>query len=126
MSEQSRRVPPPARPPDDRLDSWKEIAAYLGRDVTTVQRAGAEQIAPAAGAEDSGESFGVHFKDALADLERSTAQADNTAEGLVTGEVDIHEAMVAMEKADLTLRVAGTVRNKVIDAYQQLMQAAGG
>ena len=24
--------------PDDRLDSWKEIAAYLNRDVTTVQR----------------------------------------------------------------------------------------
>lgn len=29
-------VPPP--PPDDRLDSWKEIAAYLNRDITTVQR----------------------------------------------------------------------------------------
>jgi Tol biopolymer transport system component len=27
-----------ARPPEDRLDSWKEIAAYLNRDVTTVQR----------------------------------------------------------------------------------------
>jgi Tol biopolymer transport system component len=26
------------RPPQDRLDSWKEIAAYLNRDVTTVQR----------------------------------------------------------------------------------------
>ena len=24
--------------PEDRLDSWKEIAAYLKRDVTTVQR----------------------------------------------------------------------------------------
>jgi Tol biopolymer transport system component len=31
--------PPPAeRAVDDRLDSWKEIAAYLRRDVTTVQR----------------------------------------------------------------------------------------
>lgn len=27
-----------ATPPDDRLDSWKEIASYLSRDVTTVQR----------------------------------------------------------------------------------------
>jgi TolB-like protein len=27
-----------AKPPEDRLDSWKEIAAYLSRDVTTVQR----------------------------------------------------------------------------------------
>ena len=37
-------APPPGssavveRPPDDRLDSWKEIASYLKRDVTTVQR----------------------------------------------------------------------------------------
>ena len=33
-----RLVAPRHRPPDDRLDSWKEIAAYLRRDVTTVQR----------------------------------------------------------------------------------------
>ena len=31
-------TPPTESPPDDRLDSWKEIAAHLGRDVTTVQR----------------------------------------------------------------------------------------
>jgi Tol biopolymer transport system component len=30
--------PSPVRPVEDRLDSWKEIAAYLKRDVTTVQR----------------------------------------------------------------------------------------
>jgi Tol biopolymer transport system component len=29
---------PPTGPTTDRLDSWKEIAAYLGRGVTTVQR----------------------------------------------------------------------------------------
>jgi Tol biopolymer transport system component len=29
---------PPEKQPEDRLDSWKEIAAYLNRDVTTVQR----------------------------------------------------------------------------------------
>ena len=63
---------------------------------------------------------------AIADLETTATSADVTSEGLVTGEVDIHEAMVAMEKADLVLRVAGTVRNKVIEAYQQLMQAGGG
>src|SRR5580693_5868440 len=38
MSEPSSGPPPSVRPPEDRLDSWKEIAAYLKRDVTTVQR----------------------------------------------------------------------------------------
>ena len=38
MSEPSLGTPPSERPLEDRLDSWKEIAAYLKRDVTTVQR----------------------------------------------------------------------------------------
>jgi TolB-like protein len=38
MDEPARGAPSSASPPEDRLDSWKEIAAYLNRDVTTVQR----------------------------------------------------------------------------------------
>src|ERR1700722_4447032 len=38
MGEASSGTPPSTSPPEDRLDSWKEIAAYLNRDVTTVQR----------------------------------------------------------------------------------------
>ena len=38
MGEPSSGTPPSERPSEERLDSWKEIAAYLGRDVTTVQR----------------------------------------------------------------------------------------
>ena len=38
MGEPSSGTQPSLRPPEDRLDSWKEIAAYLNRDVTTVQR----------------------------------------------------------------------------------------
>src|SRR2546425_10076542 len=38
MGEPFPGTPPFGRPPEDRLDSWKEIAAYLNRDVTTVQR----------------------------------------------------------------------------------------
>ena len=38
MGEPSAGTPPSVKLPEDRLDSWKEIAAYLKRDVTTVQR----------------------------------------------------------------------------------------
>ncbi|MGC2183535.1 MAG: tetratricopeptide repeat protein [Terriglobales bacterium] len=38
MGESSLGTPPPVRPVEDRLDSWKQIAAHLKRDVTTVQR----------------------------------------------------------------------------------------
>ena len=38
MGDSSSATPTSARPLEDRLDSWKAIAAYLSRDVTTVQR----------------------------------------------------------------------------------------
>src|ERR1700743_1087044 len=38
MGEPSLGTSPSVRSPEDRLDSWKEIGTYLGRDVTTVQR----------------------------------------------------------------------------------------
>jgi TolB-like protein/Tfp pilus assembly protein PilF len=38
MGEPTYEVPSMGKPPERRLDSWKEIAAYLNRDVTTVQR----------------------------------------------------------------------------------------
>ena len=38
MDEPVPGTTPSERTPDDRLDSWKEIAAHLKRDVTTVQR----------------------------------------------------------------------------------------
>ncbi len=38
MGEPFSGMPPPVRPPDIRLDSWKEIAEYLHRDMKTVQR----------------------------------------------------------------------------------------
>jgi eukaryotic-like serine/threonine-protein kinase len=38
MGQASPGTPLSTKPPEDRLDSWKEIAAYLNRDVTTVQR----------------------------------------------------------------------------------------
>ena len=38
MGHRSIEIPSLGRPPEKRLDSWKEIAAYLNRDITTVQR----------------------------------------------------------------------------------------
>ena len=38
MGSTTPETPAPVKSSEDRLDSWKEIAAYLKRDVTTVQR----------------------------------------------------------------------------------------
>jgi flagellar hook-basal body complex protein FliE len=68
------------------------------------------------------EGFDDTLRSAIGDLEQVTAAADGTAEGLVAGEVGLHEAMVAMEKADIALRLGTTVRNKLLEAYRTLSQ----
>lgn len=49
--------------------------------------------------------------------------ADNKVESLMTGRSNnIHETMVSMEKADIALKLMVQVRNKIIDAYQEIMK----
>ena len=38
------------------------------------------------------------------------------------GDVDIHGTMIALEEADITLRTMVSVRDKVLEAYKQVMQ----
>jgi flagellar hook-basal body complex protein FliE len=49
-------------------------------------------------------------------------QASQTVSGLLSGQgVDIHQAMIATQKADMAFELALQVRNKAVGAYQQMM-----
>jgi flagellar hook-basal body complex protein FliE len=49
-------------------------------------------------------------------------KASETVTGLLSGQgVDIHEAMIATQKADMAFELALQVRNKAVAAYQQMM-----
>jgi flagellar hook-basal body complex protein FliE len=49
-------------------------------------------------------------------------KAAETVTGLLNGQgVDIHEAMIATQKADMAFELALQVRNKAVAAYQQMM-----
>lgn len=65
------------------------------------------------------------FAEALEKAERITRQSDSASADLMSGQVELHEAMVRMEKADLMLKLGTTVRNKLLEAYQQLLSSAG-
>lgn len=50
------------------------------------------------------------------------AQASTAVTGLLSGQgVEIHDAMIATEKADMAFELALQVRNKAVAAYQQMM-----
>ena len=48
--------------------------------------------------------------------------ADHSAQEMVAGRMDIHQAMIAIEQANVSFLLLLQVRNKMIEAYQQIMQ----
>jgi flagellar hook-basal body complex protein FliE len=66
-------------------------------------------------------SFGETLKNAIDKVNDSQVKADQMTEGLIKGDnVEIHEVMLATEEAKLSLQLAIEVRNKVVEAYQEL------
>jgi flagellar hook-basal body complex protein FliE len=71
----------------------------------------------------NGGLFGNLVGKFIEDTNQAQLQADQSVARLATGESEsVHETMLALAKADLSLRVFMEVRNKVIDAYTQVMQ----
>ncbi|HHT63649.1 MAG: flagellar hook-basal body complex protein FliE [Bacillota bacterium] len=72
---------------------------------------------------DDGKSFTAFLQDALNTLEKIQEEGNAASLALITGEVDnLHTPVIALEKANLSLSLAVTVRNKVINAYQEIMR----
>ncbi len=68
-------------------------------------------------------SFGDLFKEAVLRLDQLQKEADGAAVDLATGgSVDIHDVMIAFQKADLGMQLAVQVRNKLVEAYQEIMR----
>lgn len=67
--------------------------------------------------------FSTFLKDAVDGLNKTQQEAEVLTTALVTGQIeDFHTPVIAMEKASLSLGLAVTVRNKVLEAYQEIMR----
>ena len=66
-------------------------------------------------------SFKALLKDALAQVNTLQKDADASVVKLVSGEpIAIDEVMLAMQKADLALQLTQQIRNKLVEAYQEV------
>jgi flagellar hook-basal body complex protein FliE len=66
--------------------------------------------------------FGDLLKNAITGVDALQQQATDAVEDLLAGNgVDVHQAMIATQKADLSFELALAVRNKAVAAYQQVM-----
>ncbi len=71
----------------------------------------------------SAHPFADVLKDSLDEVNKLQQKADAAATALATGDqMSLHETMIAMEQADLSFRMMMQVRNKIVDAYQEIMR----
>ena len=63
---------------------------------------------------------------ALTDVRASEQQVEDMAKRFANGDpsVGIHEVMIAAEKASVQLRYAVTLKNKLVQAYRELMNTS--
>ncbi len=94
--------------------------AIYGLDPTTNRLSAGEQVGRR-------EVATAGFKESLAQTVREIdglqKEADQSIETMAAGEPkDVHEVMIAMEKAGISLRLMVQVRNKIMNAYEEIMR----
>jgi flagellar hook-basal body complex protein FliE len=81
-----------------------------------------EMKLPQSGGE-KGAGFGDLLKEAISTVNEVQKQSDQSIQKLMTGESkDLHTTVIAMQKADLSFQMMMQVRNKIVQAYQEIMR----
>jgi flagellar hook-basal body complex protein FliE len=70
----------------------------------------------------SKQSFGSYLQDALNQVAEQEQYSKEMSNKFVLGEVNIDEALISSQQALLSLQLTTQVRNKVIEAYQEIMR----
>jgi flagellar hook-basal body complex protein FliE len=69
----------------------------------------------------SGERFSDALKDAIGDVNEQQVKGDNALADIATGQVkDLHQAAMAIGKAEISMKLMLEVRNKALNAYKEI------
>lgn len=89
-------------------------SAVVGKAATAAARPAAPQVA---------QQVGNVFNQALDTLSQSQNASDALIQKLAAGEnVDLHQVMIASEQTDIKFRVAMAMRDKLVEAYHEVMR----
>jgi len=103
------------------------IKAALRRNAEATQRMqeAMQRLSPDArtAAPDTRAEFRTSLADGLKEIDNQVRLGDDLVEKALTGEVtDFHEVAAQIKQADLSFKFALRVRNKLIDAYREVMR----
>lgn len=70
-----------------------------------------------------GPSFGDTLKGLVGDVDNLQKTAEESTRRMLTGQIeDVHQVMVAMEEAQTSFQLMMEIRNKIVDAYKEVMR----
>ena len=73
--------------------------------------------------QEQGQSFSEMLKNSIGEVKSLQEEADLAVKDLAAGKrKDIHETMIALEKAEVSFQLMMQVRNKIIGAYEEIMR----
>ncbi len=68
-------------------------------------------------------SFAKVFSETISEVDKLQLQADKDIDNVVLGKSNSpHEAMIALEKADVAFQLMNTIRSKIIRAYEEVLR----
>lgn len=84
-----------------------------------VQKPDASKVTPF----EAQKSFSSFLKDSIEKVNEAQIESDQLTEKLALGQdVDLHQVMIASQKASVSMQLTIEVRNKAIEAYQEMMR----
>ena len=69
-----------------------------------------------------GSSFDGFLGNMVSDVSAKQAEAGEAMKGVMTGDMPLHKAMIAVQEASLSFQLMVEVRNKLLESYQELMR----
>jgi len=105
------------------MQSMMNPFASTGQALSNLAGAGATAAMPSSVGESAPATpFGDLLTDAIGQVSQLEDQAHTAVAGLMSGAgVDVHQAMIATQKASMSFELALSVRNKAVQAYQQVV-----
>lgn len=102
------------------MQTWIEPAAAIGAVAASV----AAPAAPAAVASSpASDGFARLFSQGLAEVDASVGAAEQAMSRLAAGKpVELHTVMIDLQRAQLSVQTFVQVRNKLVEAYQDLIR----
>lgn len=90
--------------------------------IESVQAVGQAVATTQMSARPAASGFGESLESMLKAVEATGAEANDAVTRMMAGHGDVHAALIAMQHADTTFQLTVQVRNKLVQAYQDIMR----